>query len=225
MVKRRIHHRGTEDTEDSQRNFGQHITRLLFLGAGSMAASHARHFAAIPGVTLAGAVDVDPARLSAFAQKHGIGQTSATLEQAIAQNTFDACANVTPDSVHHATTMQLIAAGKHVFCEKPLEVPIRQIVANAGLEGSVVVNRIIENKSETWGFNAQTEKYVDTIEAGIVDPAKVVRTALQNAASVAGLLITTEAMVGDKPAKAAAGGMPGGGGMGGMGGMGGGMDY
>ena len=94
--------------------------RLLILGAGSMAASHAKYFSAIPGVTLAGAVDVDPARLSAFAQKHGIARTYATLDAAIASENFDACANVTPDSVHHATTMQLVAAGKHVFCEKPL---------------------------------------------------------------------------------------------------------
>jgi len=98
---------------------------------------------------------------------------------------------------------------------KALEAPIRQIVENAGVEGSIVVNRIHENKSQTFGFNAQTEEYVDMLDAGIVDPAKVVRTALQDAASVAGLLITTEAMIAetskDKPA------MPmGGGGMGGM---------
>ena len=98
---------------------------------------------------------------------------------------------------------------------KALEAPIRQIVENAGVEGSIVVNRIHENKSQTFGFNAQTEEYVDMLAAGIVDPAKVVRTALQDAASVAGLLITTEAMIAetskDKPA------MPmGGGGMGGM---------
>ena len=101
---------------------------------------------------------------------------------------------------------------------KALEAPIRQIVENAGVEGSTVVFKIGENSSETWGFNAQTEEYVDMISAGIVDPAKVVRTALQDAASVAGLLITTEAMVAevpkDKPAMPMGGG--GGGGMGGM---------
>jgi len=104
---------------------------------------------------------------------------------------------------------------------KALEAPIRQIVENAGVEGSIVVGKISENRSETYGFNAQTEQYVDMISAGIVDPAKVVRTALQDAASVAGLLITTEAMVAempkDKPAMPMGGG--GGGGMGGMGGM------
>ncbi len=78
---------------------------------------------------------------------------------------------------------------------RALEAPIRQIVENAGVEGSIVVGRILDNKSQTFGFDAQTEQYVDMIDAGIVDPAKVVRTALQDAASVAGLLITTEAMV------------------------------
>jgi len=101
---------------------------------------------------------------------------------------------------------------------KALEAPIRQIAENAGNEGSIVVGKINDNKSQTYGFNAQTEEYVDMIEAGIVDPAKVVRTALQDAASVAGLLITTEAMIGDKPKKEAPA-MPMGGGGGGMGGM------
>ena len=82
---------------------------------------------------------------------------------------------------------------------KALEAPIRQIAANAGVEGSIVVSKIIENGSETFGFDAQTETYGDLIEAGIVDPAKVVRTALQDAASVAGLLVTTEALVADRP--------------------------
>ena len=103
---------------------------------------------------------------------------------------------------------------------KALESPIRQIVENSGVEGSIVVNKISENKSETFGFNAQTEQYVDMIATGIVDPAKVVRTALQDAASVAGLLITTEAMIAEAPKERSA--MPpmgGGGGMGGMGGM------
>jgi chaperonin GroEL len=102
---------------------------------------------------------------------------------------------------------------------KALEAPIRQIAENAGNEGSIVVGKITDNKSQTFGFNAQTEEYVDMIEAGIVDPAKVVRTALQDAASVAGLLITTEAMIGDKPKKDAPAMPMGGGGGGGMGGM------
>jgi chaperonin GroEL len=100
---------------------------------------------------------------------------------------------------------------------KALESPIRQIAENAGVEGSIVVGRINDAKSQTYGFDAQSEKYVDMIEAGIIDPAKVVRHALQDAASVASLLITTEAMVADRPKKeSAAPAMPGGGGMGGM---------
>ena len=102
---------------------------------------------------------------------------------------------------------------------KALEAPIRQIAENSGVEGSIVVGRITDNKSQTFGFNAQTEEYVDMLQAGIVDPAKVVRAALQDAASVAGLLITTEAMVAEAPKKEIAPAMPGGGGMGGMGGM------
>src|SRR5579864_1480854 len=102
---------------------------------------------------------------------------------------------------------------------KALEAPLRQIAENSGVEGSIVVNKIMENKSETYGFDAQTEDYVDMLDKGIVDPAKVVRAALQDAASIAGLLVTTEAMVAevpkDQPAMPA---MPGGGG--GMGGMG-----
>ncbi|ACA16261.1 chaperonin GroEL [Methylobacterium sp. 4-46] len=99
---------------------------------------------------------------------------------------------------------------------KALEAPIRQIAANAGVEGSIVVGKVAENGSATFGFDAQNETYVDLIQAGIVDPAKVVRTALQDAASVAGLLVTTEAMVADAPKKEAPPAMPGGGGMGGM---------
>ena len=82
---------------------------------------------------------------------------------------------------------------------KALEAPIRQIAENSGVEGSIVVGKILENKSETYGFDAQNEEYVDMIEKGIIDPAKVVRTALQDAASVAGLLVTTEAMVAELP--------------------------
>ena len=84
---------------------------------------------------------------------------------------------------------------------KALEAPIRQIAENSGVEGSIVVGKIGENKSETFGFDAQTEEYVDMVETGIIDPAKVVRTALQDAASVAGLLITTEAMIAETPKK------------------------
>jgi chaperonin GroEL len=100
---------------------------------------------------------------------------------------------------------------------KALESPIRQIAENSGVEGSIVVGNIMDNKSETYGFDAQTENYVDMVEKGIIDPAKVVRAALQDAASIAGLLVTTEAMVAEVPKeKPAMPPMPGGGGMGGM---------
>jgi chaperonin GroEL len=101
---------------------------------------------------------------------------------------------------------------------RALESPIRQIAENAGVEGSIVVGKVSENTSDNYGFDAQTETYVDLVKAGIIDPTKVVRTALQDAASVSGLLVTTEAMIAEHPKKeSAGGGMPGGGG--GMGGM------
>src|SRR5213082_3436495 len=100
---------------------------------------------------------------------------------------------------------------------KALEAPARQIAENSGVEGSIVVGKILENKSETFGFDAQTEDYVDMVEKGIIDPAKVVRAALQDAASVAALLVTTEAMIAEAPRKSSPPpAMPGGGGMGGM---------
>ena len=102
---------------------------------------------------------------------------------------------------------------------RALQAPARQIATNAGDEASVIVGKILENKSQTYGYNAQTGEFGDMISNGIVDPTKVVRTALQDAASVAGLLVTTEAMIAESPKKeSAAPAMPGGG-MGGMGGM------
>src|SRR6201996_505175 len=102
---------------------------------------------------------------------------------------------------------------------RAIQSPIRQIVENAGDEASIVVGKLLDQKSATYGYNAQTGQYVDFIKDGIVDPTKVVRTALQNASSVAALLITTEAMITDRPKKDAGPVMPGGGGMGGMGDM------
>ena len=102
---------------------------------------------------------------------------------------------------------------------KALESPLRQIAENSGVDGSVVAGKVRESNDPAFGFNAQTEEYGDMFKFGVIDPAKVVRTALQDAASVAGLLITTEAMVADKPAKEGA--APAGGGMPDMGGMGG----
>jgi chaperonin GroEL len=106
--------------------------------------------------------------------------------------------------------------------KKALQSPIRQITNNAGVDGSVVVGKLLEMNKPSHGYDAQTEQYVDMFKEGIIDPVKVVRTALQNAASIAGLLVTTEAMVADKPDEkdsGPGGGMP----AGGMGGMGGGM--
>jgi len=103
---------------------------------------------------------------------------------------------------------------------RALQAPIRQISENSGVEGSIVVGKVMENDSATFGFNAQTEEYGDMLAFGVIDPAKVVRTALQDAASVASLLITTEAAVAEAPKEdGAGGGMPDMGGMGGMGGM------
>ncbi|MFZ5711016.1 MAG: chaperonin GroEL [Pseudomonadota bacterium] len=102
---------------------------------------------------------------------------------------------------------------------RALEAPLRQIAQNAGVDGSVVAGKVKESKDKNFGFNAQTEEYGDMFKFGVIDPAKVVRTALEDAASVAGLLITTEAMVAEKP-KDNTPAMPGGGG-----GMGGGMDF
>ncbi|WP_299871459.1 chaperonin GroEL [uncultured Sulfitobacter sp.] len=104
---------------------------------------------------------------------------------------------------------------------KAIEAPLRQIAENSGVDGSVVAGKVRESDDVTFGFNAQTEEYGDLFKFGVIDPAKVVRTALQDAASIAGLLITTEAMVADRPAKEGAGGGMGGGmpDMGGMGGM------
>jgi len=103
--------------------------------------------------------------------------------------------------------------------QRALEEPLRQIAQNAGMEGSVVVDKV-KNEKDAIGYNAESGKYEDLIEAGVIDPTKVVRYALQNAASVAGLMLTTEAMVAEKPDEKKEPAMPpGGGGMGGMGGM------
>jgi chaperonin GroEL len=105
---------------------------------------------------------------------------------------------------------------------KAIQTPLRQIAENAGEDGAVIAGKTLENDQYAYGFDAQTGVFKDLVQAGIIDPTKVVRTALQDAASVSGLLITTEAMVAERPEKKSAGGgmPPGGGGMGGMGGMG-----
>jgi chaperonin GroEL len=100
---------------------------------------------------------------------------------------------------------------------RALESPIRQIATNAGAEGSIIVEKVRQSKKVNFGYNALTDEYEDLVDAGVIDPTKVVRTALQNAASIAGLLLTTEAVVVEKPEPEGAGG--GGGMPGGMGGM------
>jgi len=103
--------------------------------------------------------------------------------------------------------------------KRALEEPLRQIAQNAGREGAVIVENVISSKEENYGFNASSEKFEDLVAAGVIDPAKVTRTALQNAASIAGLMLTTEAMIADVQDEKGDGGMGGmgGGGMGGMG--------
>jgi chaperonin GroEL len=104
---------------------------------------------------------------------------------------------------------------------RALQAPLRQIVENAGAEGSIVVGKLLEGKSANMGYDAQKGEFTDMVKAGIIDPAKVVRATIQDAASIAGLLITTEAMVAEAPVENAGGGMPAMPDMGGMGGMGG----
>jgi chaperonin GroEL len=123
------------------------------------------------------------------------------------------------DNVKPANDDQRVGVG---IIRKALQAPLRQIVANAAEDGAVVVGKLLENYEVTTGYNAQTGEYVNMFEAGIIDPTKVVRTALEGASSIGGLLITTEAMVAEKPeegcscGKGAAAAMPGMGGMGGM---------
>jgi chaperonin GroEL len=97
--------------------------------------------------------------------------------------------------------------------------PLRQIAENAGEDGAVISGKVLDKDDYTWGFDAQSGEFKDMVKAGIIDPTKVVRTALQDAASIAGLLVTTEAMIAEKPERKAPAGGPPGGGMGGMGDM------
>ena len=120
---------------------------------------------------------------------------------------------LTPENDDQRVGMEII--------RKALQAPVRQIAENAGVEGSIVVGKLLEKKDASYGYNAATDKFEDLVQAGVIDPVKVVRTALQDAASVAGLLITTEAMVAEKPSVGGGGGMPAMPDMGGMGGMGG----
>ena len=114
--------------------------RLLILGTGGMAANHAEKFAEIEGVELVGGVDTRPAQLAAFCDKFGIAHRFASLQDALAWGQFDAVTNVTPDAAHYATTMPILAAGKHILCEKPLATNAReaQEMADAAARAGVV---------------------------------------------------------------------------------------
>jgi predicted dehydrogenase len=117
--------------------------RLLILGTGGMANQHAKNFSAIAGVSVVGGVDVVPERLAAFCAEHKIARQFSSIEDALAWGEFDAVANVTPDAVHYPTTLKAIAAGKHVFCEKPLStdaakaMEMTEAIEKAGLVGMV----------------------------------------------------------------------------------------
>jgi predicted dehydrogenase len=114
--------------------------RVLILGTGNMASGHAKLFAADPRVELVAAADIDPARAAAFARKHGIARAFGSLDEALAWGAFDAVSNVTPDSAHHPTTMKVIAAGKHILCEKPLaeSFPLATEMADAAEQAGLV---------------------------------------------------------------------------------------
>lgn len=146
-----------------------------------------------------------------------LNATRAAVEEGIVPGGGTAFINIIP-ALNNIEASGEVATGVAIV-KKALEEPVRQIANNAGLEGSVIVEKV-KDQQPGIGFNAATEKWVNMIEAGIVDPAKVTRSALQNAASIAAMLLTTETIVADKPEKEM-GGMPGGmpGGMGGMGGM------
>ncbi|PWE57000.1 oxidoreductase [Metarhizobium album] len=117
--------------------------RLLILGTGGMANSHAKNFKAIDGVDVVGAVDVDKARVTAFADMHDIGMRFTSLEEAIAWGEFDSATNVTPDRAHHPTSLALIAAGKHVMCEKPLaETYEKAMEMTEAAEAAGVINMV-----------------------------------------------------------------------------------
>jgi predicted dehydrogenase len=127
----------------ARKGFGDVMTtpvRILILGTGGMAGNHAEAFAAIPGVSLVGGVDTRPDQLARFCDRHAIPNRFATLDQALAWGQFDAVTNVTPDAAHHATTMPVLAARKHILCEKPLATNAAeaQAMADAAADAGVV---------------------------------------------------------------------------------------
>jgi predicted dehydrogenase len=143
--------------------------RLLILGTGGMAAQHAEHFAKIDGVKLVGGVDVDPARLDAFNAKHGIPNAFPSLEAAIGWGEFDAVANVTPDSIHHPTSIAALKAGKHVFCEKPLATDYAKAIEMTEVaETSGLVNMV----NLTYRNVSQLQKAREIVTSGQIGAVK-----------------------------------------------------
>jgi predicted dehydrogenase len=143
--------------------------RLLILGTGGMANQHAKHFAAMDGVTLVGGVDVDPARLEKFNTTHGIPNGFASLDAAIAWGQFDAVANVTPDSIHHPTSIAALKAGKHVFCEKPLATDAAKAFEMVDVaEQSGLVNMV----NLTYRNVAQLQKAREIVTSGQIGAVK-----------------------------------------------------
>jgi predicted dehydrogenase len=143
--------------------------RLLILGTGRMAINHAKAFQGIEGVEMVGAVDTDPANLASFADTFGIAQRFASLDAALAWGQFDAVDNVTPDAIHHATTLKALAAGKHVFCEKPLapSYPLALEMVEAA-EKSGLINMV----NLTYRNVAELHKAREIIAAGTIGTVK-----------------------------------------------------
>lgn len=139
--------------------------RLVVLGTGRMAAKHAKGFAAIDGVTLVGAVDTNADNLCAYCDEHGIARRFASLDEALDWGEFDAVTNVTPDAVHHPTTLKAIAAGKHVFCEKPLATsyPLALEMVEAA-EAAGLINMV----NLTYRNVAELHKARELIAAGVI---------------------------------------------------------
>ncbi|GHA17736.1 oxidoreductase [Devosia pacifica] len=143
--------------------------RLLILGTGGMANAHAKNFSAIDGVEVVGGVDVDPSRVEAFNAMHNIPHGFGSLDAALNWGEFDAIANVTPDSVHHPTTMAALAAGKHVFCEKPLATDYaRAIEMTEAAEAAGVVAMV----NLTYRNVAQLQKARELVQAGELGKVK-----------------------------------------------------
>ena len=143
--------------------------RIIILGTGGMAKNHARHFAAIEGVEVVGGIDVDPGRLEQFNTEHNIPNAFASLDGAIAWGEFDAIANVTPDAIHHPTSIKALKAGKHVFCEKPLATDATKAFEMVEVaEGSGLINMV----NLTYRNVAELQKAREIVLSGEIGAVK-----------------------------------------------------